>query len=519
MSTMKKPEGSWHIREEGTVMSWQDEYCYSGRIWMTMVEMELDESEPTGAYRFDASLATLQRQKRFDPTENEVVNGFLSDIYSRLKRGVATLSTIEKLPSFMREEYEPIRRKAIEWVNALPSEASFAHRAEHVWKRIVKQDAQWRALLAAGKVYEVEQALEKVIRAKLSSFSFYLAYRDAHPTVYFHTGVEVTRLAAIMAFIDRMPDCLKAHWTFVAGFPARPTLTLMDDEKHAITLKDMQCRIVSWHDDGRYHLEVACKALNDSYRRNRTYHLEALRALLCGVLGDLTMLRYIERVVFSPKPLTSKAVPLPELPQILAKNGHQPVTDPALAFKTAHYSYPKTSEIPAWDKWRQGPFVGETDCAILPDRYWKKDTSLLEAIEMDGVRAGFFIVPVERLSKTEATNRLQDLRDHLLTSCGKSLRITGEAIGKSYALLDVLLWDQAVVFGAAKAFARQAQLLTLRYQNFAACCSTMTLWETHLQRKPASGGLAKKAKSKRHPKPTAPVEAPAWTFEGPMGKA
>ena len=519
MSTIKKTEGTWYIREEGTVMSWLDEYCYSGRIWMTMVEMALDESEPTNAQHFDASLATLQRQKRFDPTENEEVNGFLSEIYSRLKRGVATLSTIEKLPSFLRKEREPMRREAIEWVNALPSEASFAHRAEHVWKHIVKHDAQWRALLAAGKVYEVEQALEKVIRAKLSSFPFYLAYRDAHPTVYFHTGVEVTRLAAIMAFIARMPDCLKAHWTFVAGFPARPTLTLMDDEKHAITPEDMQCRIVSWHDDGRYHLEVACKALNDSYRRNRTYHHEALRALLCGVLGDLTMLRYIERVMFSTKPIKSKAVPLTELPKILAKNGHTIVTDPALAFKTAHYSYPETDEIPVWDPWRQGPLVGETDCAILPDRYWKKDTSLLEAIEMDGVRAGFFIVPVERLSKTEATNRLQDLRDHLLTSCGKALRITGEAMGEEYGLLDVLLWDQAVVFGAAKAFARQAQLPTLRYQNFAACCPTMTLWETHLQRKPASGGLAKKAKSKRHPKPTAPVEAPAWTFEGPMGKA
>ena len=519
MLMMKKPEGWWYIGEEGTVMSWQDEYCYKGRIWMTMVEMSLDESESTDARRFDASLATLQRQKRFDPTENEVVNGYLSDIYSHLKRGIATLSTTAKLPSFMREKYKPIRREAIEWVNALTSEASFAQRAEHVWKRIVKHDAQWRALLAAGKVREVEKALETVIHAKLSSFTFYLAYRDAHPAVYFHTDVEVTRLLAIMAFIDRMPDCLKENWTFVAGFPARPTLTLMDEDEHAIRAEDMQCRIVSWHDDGRYHLEVACKALNDSYRRYRTYHIEALRALLGAVLGDLTMLRYIERVMFSTRPLKSKAVPLTELPKILAKNGHTIVTDPALVFKTVHYSYPETDEIPVWDPWRQGPLVGETDCAILPDRYWKKDTSLLESIEMDGVRAGFFIVPVGHLSKTEATNRLHTLRDHLLSACGTALRITGEAMKESYALLDVLLWDQAVVFEAAKAFAYEARLPMLRYQNFAACCPTLTLWEKARKRKPTSAGWAKKAKSKRHPKPTAPVEAPVWTIDGPVGKA
>ncbi len=519
MPKWERPEGVWTITDQGREMVWLERAKYP--IEEVEEKAQIDMSAIYGNSRraLAVAFASLKRAERYYRDVN-TFHMLLTQLYWRWNRGVATLSHLQKgFRLFDRTLARSMFVVARQWVEHLTPSKSFHRRSEKVWERISKQRTHWLALLKEGEIDEVEKALGDVIQKAISNTTILVHYEQGHATVYMHTGLQHTRLVEMLAFLERMPKALRDHWTFVPGFPPRSDIRLVDlIANESVTVDEVQIQ-VKHYVDGRYWLAVWSPTLIKAFKERRSFAFEALTELTLALLGDLTAVAYIAQLEFSSEPLGSEALPLRELPELMAKNGHMPVTDASALMVPRPYAYRELSILPEWDKWRQGPMSGKTAWRQLIQQYWSHDTDILEEFEEDGVRAGFFILPREHLTDEQVAKLLDDLIFNLEFWCPESLRIIGYGVGKRYLLLDALLWNQDTVFKMARAFAKEYDLSSLEFQYFVACCPKVTLWEKTQKRKPATRSSEKKAKPTKEPTRSAPLEEDAWTIEGPAGKA
>lgn len=482
MATFRVDEEYWSMNASGTELVWlgEKEYRFSDRRAIyRQVRRELAQFDAAHPEHLSNAISTLKRLHFYGNKVDHERSWLLGELYLRLGRAIPALVYLTEAAAHGHKpdaQWSEAIANAQRMLLELPSRESYRVRVREVWARMLEKEATWQRALVAGHVEEVAEALTALLQTATPGMAIILTPTSEGATVYLRAAVNPLRFFALRYFLERMPESLKAHWHFVAGFPPRPTLTVKRQAaSQSIVLKTARVELLSV-EEGRFRVIVGGPKLTYREQWELAFINATLRELVIAALGELDFIQYVARIdllMSSTQPSTLRLV---NLGREFEKRGFPPVTSPEQWMEDQEYGTVKVDTHPDTE-WRKGPLEGWTESYDLLGQYWYEHPMMLEDLEADGIRAGFFVIPCEHLSEDVAVATIDALAEHLLETCGQdTLRLMGAALGKRYAMLDCLCWDQEATIKEATAFAKAHSLEELHYQSFVKACSALRLW-------------------------------------------
>ena len=372
---------------------------------------------------------------------------------------------------------------------ALPAfNQCFAERVRLAWDEFVQVEERIRKHID-GRNDDTQEANMEVLRLcsgalnrAFTSISYELRKSgELYELIVTPEGYRV-RLFEIEYFIRHAPEQLREHWKLTIGRQAAANICIIS-EGCRISAEDVTVWVAA-AESGSFALKCCCEKLEPAFeQQSESFVWWLLTNLTDQTLGELVHMRYIESFDLLRSPADAgedagEKLTLDRLPQWLAD--HDCKLDlsarECLDLYTGYSMKP--NEDPNAD-WRLDIIAGSTCCVPLVQEYLSADNDVVNALHSDGVAAGFFIWPLDKL-KDGGSEKIFAFRDELEAALStyegrEAVTVTGGGTGCFCGYLDFIAWDPGKTLQLAGEFFDSSSVDWAYFHSFRRDAATVPL--------------------------------------------
>lgn len=350
---------------------------------------------------------------------------------------------------------------------------NFKEKTKLAWEKFLAKEEIYRALarneLSTKQSGQVFDELLDLLDEVINGIIFEIGFNGEKPEIIFSPNGMRTTLLMMDYFVDQAPEAVKKNWNLIIGRKMRMKNGALRVEDQKISGEDVQVLL----DPGkeRVGMTLYCEKLIPLLKEDENRVWFILQILTDQVLGELTVMAYVNRFNIVDKPLGEKAITLNEVQKKLDEMGMVEVKDPK-AIMGYYAGYEMEPDEDPMAPLRYDVIIGSHRAMPLLESYFTGNYEYIEEFERNGAYTGFLYYPIDELDEDGETAEAilevrKGLESYLEERCKDEVTLLGGATGIYAGYVDLIAWDlEGVLKVAEDFFAQNRKVVFAGFQSY-----------------------------------------------------
>lgn len=349
---------------------------------------------------------------------------------------------------------------------------SFKERTKLAWEKFLAKEEMYRSLaqneLGEERGGEVFDELLDLFDEAIDGIVFEIGFNGEKTEIIFSPHCMRTTLFMLDYFVSHAPETVKKNWNLIVGRKMRMEngAILVEDQK----VSGADVKVLLEPRDGQVGLTLYCEKLIPLLQEDEYRAWFLLQVLTDQVIGELTVMAYVNGLSVSEEPLGKNAISLNEVLPKLEEMDMPEIKDHKRLMEF-YSGYKMDPDDDPMAPLRMDVIIGSHRCLPLLESYFTGNMEEIDYFETNGAHTGFLYYPIDELDEegenSEAIFRFREgLEKYLEENCKDEVTLLGGATGIYSGYVDLIAWDLEAVLKAAEEFFRMSRKVVFAGYQF-----------------------------------------------------